>query len=139
MNNALASVKGTAFGLGDAATVAATLSAAGIKSGDQMTNVLKTVADTAQISGRSLTDIGTIFSSVAARGKLQGDDMLQLMSSGVPVLQLLAKHLGKTSEESPTWYPKARSTSKHSPTPCRKASAEPHWPPATPSKARSPT
>lgn len=99
MNNALASVKGTAFGLGDAATVAATLSAAGIKSGDQMTNVLKTVADTAQISGRSLTDIGTIFSSVAARGKLQGDDMLQLMSSGIPVLQLLAKHLGKTSEE----------------------------------------
>lgn len=99
MNNALASVKGTAFGLGDAATVAATLSAAGIKSGQQMTNVLKTVADTAQISGRSLTDIGTIFSSVAARGKLQGDDMLQLMSSGVPVLQLLAKHLGKTSEE----------------------------------------
>lgn len=99
MNNALDSVKGTAFGLGDAATVAATLSAAGIKSGDQMTNVLKTVADTAQISGRSLTDIGTIFSSVAARGKLQGDDMLQLMSSGVPVLQLLAKHLGKTSEE----------------------------------------
>lgn len=99
MNNALASVKGTAFGLGDAATVAATLSAAGIKSGQQMTNVLKTVADTAQISGRSLTDIGTIFSSVAARGKLQGDDMLQLMSSGIPVLQLLAKHLGKTSEE----------------------------------------
>lgn len=99
MDNALASVKGTAFGLGDAATVAASLSAAGVKSGDQMTDVLKTVADTAQISGRSLTDIGTIFGSVAARGKLQGDDMLQLMSSGVPVLQLLGKHLGKTSEE----------------------------------------
>ena len=99
MNNALASVKGTAFGLGDAATVAASLSAAGIAGGQQMTNVLKTVADTAQISGRSLTDIGTIFGSVAARGKLQGDDMLQLMSSGVPVLQLLAKHLNTTSEE----------------------------------------
>lgn len=99
MNNALASVKGTAFGLGDAATVAASLSAAGIAGGQQMTSVLKTVADTAQISGRSLTDIGTIFGSVAARGKLQGDDMLQLMSSGVPVLQLLAKHLNTTSEE----------------------------------------
>ena len=73
MNNALASVKGTAFGLGDAATVAASLSAAGIASGEQMTKVLKTVADTAQISGRSLTDIGTIFGSVAARGKLQGE------------------------------------------------------------------
>ena len=57
------------------------------------------MADTAQISGRSLTDIGTIFGSVAARGKLQGDDMLQLMSSGIPVLQMLGKHLNKTSAE----------------------------------------
>lgn len=98
MNNALASVKGTAFGLGDAATVAASLSASGVKSGKQLTDVLKTVADTAQISGRELTDVGTIFGSVAARGKLQGDDMLQLMSSGIPVLQMLANHLGTTSE-----------------------------------------
>ncbi|MDN6655864.1 MAG: tape measure protein, partial [Bifidobacterium crudilactis] len=90
MNDALASVKGTAVGLGDAATVAASLSASGVKQGGQLTKVLKTVADTAQISGRSLTDIGTIFGSVAARGKLQGDDMLQLMSSGVPVLQFLS-------------------------------------------------
>lgn len=99
MNDALASVKGTAFGLGDAATVAASLSASGIKEGGELTQVLKTVADTAQISGRSLTDIGTIFGSVAARGKLQGDDMLQLMSSGIPVLQMLGKHLNKTSAE----------------------------------------
>lgn len=99
MNDALASVKGTAFGLGDAATVAASLSASGVKEGGQLTQVLKTVADTAQISGRSLTDIGTIFGSVAARGKLQGDDMLQLMSSGIPVLQMLGKHLNKTSAE----------------------------------------
>lgn len=41
MNDALASVKGTAFGLGDAATVAASLSASGIKEGDQLTKVLK--------------------------------------------------------------------------------------------------
>lgn len=99
MNDALASVKGTAFGLGDAATVAASLSASGVKEGGELTQVLKTVAGTAQISGRSLTDIGTIFGSVAARGKLQGDDMLQLMSSGIPVLQMLGKHLNKTSAE----------------------------------------
>lgn len=99
MADALASVKGTAFGLGDAATVAASLSASGVKEGGELTQVLKTVADTAQISGRSLTDIGTIFGSVAARGKLQGDDMLQLMSSGIPVLQMLGKHLNKTSAE----------------------------------------
>ncbi|WIY84337.1 peptidoglycan DD-metalloendopeptidase family protein [Propionimicrobium sp. PCR01-08-3] len=99
MKSALDSVKGTAYGLGDAATVAASLSAAGVQSGEHMTNVLKTVADTAQISGRSLTDIGTIFGSVAARGKLQGDDMLQLMSSGVPVLQFLSDQLGVTSAD----------------------------------------
>lgn len=99
MGNALASVKGTAYGLGDAATVAASLSASGVKSGKQLEGVLKTVADTATISGRSMTDIGAIFGSVAARGKLQGDDMLQLMSSGVPVLQFLSKQLGKTTAD----------------------------------------
>ena len=99
MNSALGSVKGTAYGLGDAATVAASLSAAGVAEGADLTNSLKTVADTAQISGRSLTDIGTIFGSVAARGKLQGDDMLQLMSSGVPVLQFLSKQLHVSSAD----------------------------------------
>lgn len=99
MQNALNSVKGTAFGLGDAATVAAALSASGVEAGDHLEGALKSVADVAQISGRSLTDVGAIFGSVAARGKLQGDDLLQLTSSGVPVLAMLGKHLGKTSQE----------------------------------------
>lgn len=99
MDSALASVKGTAYGLGDAATVAASLSATGLKAGGDLDSALKSVADVAQITGRSLTDVGAIFGSVAARGKLQGDDLLQLMSSGLPVLQMLGDHLGKTSEE----------------------------------------
>lgn len=99
MDSALKSVKGTAYGLGDAASTAAMMAAAGVKNGEEMTRTLSTVADVAAISGRSLTDIGTIFGSVAARGKLQGDDMLQLMSSGIPVLQLLGDHLGLTSAE----------------------------------------
>lgn len=93
MNDAMASVKGTAFGLDEAATIAASLSASGIKSGQDMTNTLKTVADTATIAGMSMTDTGAIFGSVAARGKLQGDDMLQLTSRGVPVLQALSDQL----------------------------------------------
>ncbi len=40
-----------------------------------MTNALSTVADVAQISGRSMTDIGAIFSSVAAKGKLDSQDL----------------------------------------------------------------
>ena len=99
MDNATTAVKGTAFGLDEAATVAAQFSAVGIESGQNMTNALSTVADVAQISGRSITDIGTIFSSVAAKGKLDGQDMLQLTSSGIPVLQLLADKLGVTSAD----------------------------------------
>ena len=45
MNSATTAVRGTAFGLGDAATTAATLSAAGIKSGQDMTNSLQSVAN----------------------------------------------------------------------------------------------
>ena len=99
MDNALGSVKGTAYGLGDAASVAAGMVAAGIKPGKELEGVLKTMGDTAAIAGRDLTDMGLIFQSVAAKGKLQGDDMMQLMSSGIPVLQLLGDELGKTSEE----------------------------------------
>ena len=99
MSDAMASVKGTAYGLGDAASVAATMVASGIKPGQQLASVLKTIGDTATISGRSFQDVGAIFSSVAARGKLQGDDMLQLTSAGVPVLQMLSKQLGKTTED----------------------------------------
>lgn len=99
MGNALASVKGTAFGLGDAASVAATLVASGIRQGGELEGVLTTVGDAAQISGRSFQDMGLIFSQVAAKGKLQGDDLLQLMGSGIPVLQYLADHFHTTTEE----------------------------------------
>lgn len=99
MDNALASVKGTSFGLEEAATVAASAVAAGIKPGQELETTLKTVGDTAAIAGTSMSEMGAIFGSVAARGKLQGDDLLQLTSRGVPVLQMLGKQLGKTSEE----------------------------------------
>lgn len=99
MDNALASVKGTAHGLGEAASTAASMVASGIKPGQELEGVLKTVGDTAAIAGRSMKDVGVIFGSVAARGKLQGDDMLQLMQAGIPVLQLVAKELGVTSAE----------------------------------------
>lgn len=99
MDNALNAVKGTAHGLGEAASVSASLVASGIKPGQELEQTLKTVGDTAAIAGRSMEDVGLIFGSVAARGKLQGDDMLQLMSSGIPVLQLLSEELGVTSAE----------------------------------------
>lgn len=99
MNNALASVKGTAYGLGDAATTASQLVASGVKQGEQLTSVLKTVGDSAQISGRDFTEMGSIFSKVAASNKLQGEQVNQILDSGIPILQFLAKHYGITAEE----------------------------------------
>lgn len=99
MTNALASVRGTAFGLEEAATVAAGMVAAGVKPGRELEGVLKTVGDTAAIAGVSMQDMGSIFGKVAATGKLQGDELMQLSDAGIPALALLSDHLGKTTEE----------------------------------------
>ena len=99
MDNALASVKGTAFGLGDAATVAASAVAAGIKPGQDLRRTLGLMADTATIAGTPLAEVGRIFNQVAATGKLFTGDMYQLSDRGIPVLQMVAKELGVTSAE----------------------------------------
>ena len=99
MNNVSDSVDGTAFSMDSAATVAAGLFAAGIKEGDEMTNALKLVGDTAQVSGRSMEEIGAIFNKVAANGKLSGEELNQLSDSGIPIIQMLADSTGKSAEE----------------------------------------
>ena len=99
MNNVSDSVDGTAFSMDSAATVAAGFFAAGIKEGPQMTNSLKLVGDAAQVSGRSMEEIGAIFNKVAANGKLSGQELNQLSDSGIPILQMLSKTTGKSAEE----------------------------------------
>lgn len=99
MENANAAVTGTAYGLDAAATTAAMAVASGIKPGKELEQVLKTTADTAAIAGASMDEMGAIFGSVAARGKLQGDDLMQLQSRGIPVLEMLSKQVGKTTED----------------------------------------
>lgn len=99
MSDALASVKGTAFGMGDAATVAAQLSAAGVQSGKDLESALSSVADIAQMSGSSLTEVGNIYGKVAAKGKLQGNTLNQLMERGIAVMPALQEHLGVTADE----------------------------------------
>lgn len=99
MDNALASVKGTAFGLGDAATVAASAVASGIQPGSQLESVLTTVSNTAALAGTDMNSMGQIFNQVASKGKVQGDELLQLSERGVPALQFLSKELGVTTAD----------------------------------------
>jgi len=99
MKNALASVKGTAYGLDEAATIAASAVAAGVEPGEDLERTLKLVADAAAISGRDMGSMGAIFNKVAAAGKMTGQELNQLTDAGIPMLDLLGQTLGKTTEE----------------------------------------
>lgn len=99
MDNALASVKGTSFGLGEAATTAAGAVAAGIAPGRELENVLKAVANTAAASGTSMEEMGAIYNKVASFGKAQNDVLQQVASRGIPIYEALAKQMNVTSEE----------------------------------------
>lgn len=99
MDNALAAVKGTAFGMGDAATVAASMVAAGVKPGKDLEKTLTLVGDAATIAGVDMGSMGAIFGKVAASNKVQMDSINQLHDAGVPALQLLAEEMGVSAEE----------------------------------------
>lgn len=99
MDNASAAVKGTAYGLGDAATVAASAVAAGVKPGQELQDVLTLVGDAASIAGTDMGSMGAIFNKVKASNKLQMDSINQLHDAGIPALALVAERLGVTAEE----------------------------------------
>jgi len=98
MGSALASVKGTAFGLGEAATLAANAVASGIKPGDELTRTLKVMADTAAIAGAPLGEIGQIMGKVQANNKAMNGELQQLAQRGIPIYQMLADTLGVSTD-----------------------------------------
>ena len=99
MGSALASVKGTAYGLDSAATAAASAVAAGVKPGQDLTRVLKLTGDTAQITGRSFGEAGAVINKVLASNKLSMEEVNQLQDAGLPILSMLGKEYGKTAGE----------------------------------------
>jgi len=98
MDSALASVKGTAFGLGDAATVAASAVAAGIKPGQDLTKYLSLTADAATIAGTSLDEMGAIINKTTSTGKVYTDNLNQLADRGIPIFQWLQEEYGTSAE-----------------------------------------
>lgn len=99
MGNANAAVEGTAFGLDAAATAAKSLVTAGVAPGEKLQRVLGLIGDTAAQAGTDFNTMGLIWNKVFAKGKLQGDEAMQLMEAGIPVYQLVAEQLGITAEE----------------------------------------
>ncbi len=99
MTNALAAVKGTAFGLDAAATTAASAVASGIKPGQELEKYLRLTADAATIAGVSMEEMGSIINKVQAKGVAQMDDLNRLTERGIPIMQMLADEYGVTAEE----------------------------------------
>ncbi|GAA1250095.1 tape measure domain-containing protein [Microbacterium phyllosphaerae] len=99
MKDALASVKGTAFGLDAAATTAATAVAAGIKPGQELERYLRLTADAATIAGVSLEEMGSILNKATTSGKVYTQELNQLADRGLPIFQWLQDEYGVTAEE----------------------------------------
>ena len=98
MTDALASVKGTAFGLDAAATTAAAAVASGIKPGQELERYLRLTADAATIAGVSMEEMGSIINKVQAKGVAQMEDLNRLTERGIPIMQWLAAEYGVTAE-----------------------------------------
>lgn len=99
MQSATNSVTGTAYGLGDAATVAAGAVAAGVKEGGTLTKYLKQVADAATIAGVPLNEMGSIFNRVQTQGRAYTMELNMLADRGIPIFQWLADEYGVTQQE----------------------------------------
>lgn len=99
MEDALAAVKGTAFGMGEAATTAASAVAAGVKPGKDLQRTLTLVGDAAQIAQTDMATMGSIVNKVATSDMMQMDVANQLMDAGIPILQMVADQMGITAGE----------------------------------------
>ncbi|MGW9825061.1 tape measure domain-containing protein [Brevibacterium pityocampae] len=99
MDNALASVKGTSFGMGEAAKVAASAVAAGVKPGQDLERTLRLTGDAATIANVSMGEMGYIFNKVASSNKMQADSANMLLDRGIPIWQMLSDSMGITVEQ----------------------------------------
>lgn len=99
MDSALAAVRGTAFGLDEAAKAAAQFGASGIMVGDQMTGALRGVAGAAAMTGSSFSEMADIFAGSAGSGKVTNMDLMQFATRGLNAAAAVGKVMGKTEIE----------------------------------------
>ncbi|MCM2675575.1 tape measure protein [Alkalicoccobacillus plakortidis] len=98
MGSALDSVRGTSFGLDEAATTAANAVAAGVKEGKELTKYLSLTGDAAAIAGTNLSDMGGIFNKIQTSGKAYNGELQQLSDRGLPIYQWLAEEANTTAD-----------------------------------------
>ncbi|MDO5535368.1 MAG: tape measure protein, partial [Propionibacteriaceae bacterium] len=99
MESVSGSVKGTAFGLDEAAGSAAKLGAVGVETGQQMDRAMKLTADIAAQAGTGMDDVSSIMAKIAGAGKVTGETLAQLDDRATGAGAAIAEHLGVSIEE----------------------------------------
>lgn len=95
VNNA---VKGTAYGLDEAAKVGSQLMASGYKDANVLEKHLLSVSGLAAMTGGSYEEIGNIFTKVAGQGRLMGQDLLRISSRGINAAATLKDYLNNNKK-----------------------------------------
>lgn len=99
MDNALDAVRGTAFGLDEAATVAATAVAAGVQPGKELENTLRLTANTASLARVGIDEMGSVLNKVWTRGRVSTQELNQIADRGIGIWATLAEHYGVNQAE----------------------------------------
>ena len=90
------SVTGTPFALDSAFKTATQAIGSGVKDIKQF---MTDVADAAGFAGTDIERMGLIFNQVQAKGKLTGEEMMQLMEAGVPAKSWIEESYNLTSDQ----------------------------------------
>src|SRR5690625_3841326 len=98
MESALDSVRGTAYGMDEAVTTAASAVAAGIDPGKELTRYLTLTGDAAAIAGESMANMGSIINKVQTANRAYTGDLNMLSDRGIPIYQWLAEEAGTSAE-----------------------------------------
>lgn len=84
---------GTPFQLDELVKANNTLMGFGVSTADAFKH-LQSIGDIAAVSGGDLQNISVAFGQVAASGRLMGQDLLQLINNGVPIIDMLSESMG---------------------------------------------
>ncbi|MGE6376616.1 peptidoglycan DD-metalloendopeptidase family protein [Peribacillus muralis] len=98
MESALEAVRGTSFGMDEAATTSANAVAAGVEQGKELTRHLSLTGDAAAIAESSMSEMGSILNKVKTSNKAYNGELQQLSDRGLPVYQWLAKEAGVAAD-----------------------------------------
>lgn len=93
MEDADYAVTNTAYGLNEAAKAASQLAASGVKPGQQMKGVLKSITGLAAMTNSSFEDMSQIFTTIAGNGRIMGKELIQISSRGINAAQAITKYL----------------------------------------------